>query len=633
MTRSCASRPFAALVFVSSLSLTSARAQELPFSGATGFDYVYATSPVGETGFFAINVHRSATPFQFGSTIASNEPSTWAHRRRTMGGLETAITSPERGLFFTPFGNGVGNGGVHLVDLRGGVTTNFIATGGNPAAYDLAILRPLKYVFSAEDDGNGHTLLRGFSYASLGTLTPLTPATLTLPGAPAAYVNRIGVDLGTQQLHVPTSTGVQIVALTAAAPQMTATVFLSTAPAAPATNPIAFDQGGSLAWVMGTTTFGATVTTPLTAGYVAWDSNGASSSGVFGTVPTAPSKMWVPAVGTEELAVVSNGTDAYAYYLLREPGSGTFFVKPSAIGVVRFIGANPPAVGTILMPNEVGEPFSIPSTFGTRIAFESSFGLPFTPLPPGGGEVVSILYSPLDPLGASSVNGVLGVPDPLGGRISTKGMERPIWSLDGTRVFAATSHFPGAPNPGIPGIEVLNVPQDIVVDSFVGPHTVAPNLPFPNQTILFPGTFRPRSPSAVGPFGGLSFFGCVFNQGMTSIAAPSYGEIGQLQLDPSGFVQSPAVPDFPSILPATFDDVHSSVVVVPLRYGARRTTFNSAPAFGFAGMTMSAAMNDEILVQLTGVNVLATFGLALPADTVHVPLPASWITTSEFHSL
>jgi hypothetical protein len=515
--------------------------------------------------------------------------------------------------------------------MRSSVTTGLFPTG-NPAAYDVATLKQLDFVFSAEDDGLGNTILRGFSYASLGTLTPLSPPSLTIPGAPAAYVNRIGVDIGAQQLHVPTATGVQVVQLDASAPQMAAGPFVSCAPAAPATNPILFVRNGVNTWVMGTTTFGA-VTTPVAGGFLAWDSSGASNAGVFGPVPSVPSKQWVPAVGTEELAVVSNGTDAYVYYLLREPGPGTFFVKPSSVGVVRFLGSSPPVVSTILVPNTVGEPFSIPSTFGTRVAFESSFGPPFTLDPPGGGEAISILYSPLDPLGVGSPDGVLGVPRPLGGRISTKGMDRPIWSQDGSRVFACTSHFPGAPNPGIPGIEALNVPVDVVVDQFVAPHTVTPNLPFRNQSIVFPGAFRPRTPSAVGPFAGLSFVGNVFHQGVASVAAPQYGEIGQLQLDPSGFVMPASVPDFPSILPATFDDTHTSIVVIPARYGARRTSFNYSPTFGFTGLTMSAAMHDRILVQRTGINLLASFGLALPVDTQHVLLPAGWITTSEFHSL
>lgn len=626
----------AALLLVPVLVASAVRAQELPFSGATGFDFVYATSPAGETGFFATNVHRATTPFQFGANIPNNEPSTWAHRRRTMGALETAIASPERGLFFTPFGNGVGNGAIHLVDVRAGVTTSLISTGGNPAAYDLAIHKPLKLVFSAEDDGAGHTLLRGFSYATLGSLTPLSPPSLTLPGAPAAYVNRIGVDLTGSTLHVPTATGVQIVALQSAAPQMTLASFVSTAPAAPATNPIAFDHGGVKTWIMGTTTFSASnPLVPLAAGYVSWTATGSSSAAPFGAVPSNPAKMWVPAVGTEELAVVSDGTDAFVYFLLREPPPGTFFVKPSAVGCVRFVGAAPPVASRILIPaSGVGEPFSIPAVFGGRVAFESSFGPPFSAAPPDGGEVIVILYSPLDPLGSSSLDGVLGVPDPLGGRVSTRGMDRPIWSLDGSRVFAATSNFPGAPQPGVPGIEVLDVPADVPLSSFVGPHTVTPDLPFPNQSIVFPSAFRPRSPSAVGPFAGFSFFGCVFNGGVSSIAAPSYGEIGQLQPDPVGFTLSPFVPDFPSILPATFDDTNgSSLVPVPLRFGARRTTFNSSPAFGFSGMTMTAAMQDEVIVQRTGLNVLATFGLALPADTVHVALPPGWITTSELYSL
>jgi hypothetical protein len=410
-------------------------------------------------------------------------------------------------------------------------------------------------------------------------------------------------------------------------------IFHPTAPGTVTTNPTSYTHGGQTRWVIGTSLFDlANPPRPLEAGVFTYTSTSVVDSTFFGTVPTAPSKQWVPAVGTEELAVVSNGVNSYVYYLLREPPPGTFFIKPSAVGVVRTIGNTAPVTGTILMPDTVGEPFSIPSVSGTRVAFESSFGEPFTSLPPGGGEVVAVIYTPLDPLGASSMNGVLGVPAPLGGRISTKGMDRPIWTRDGTRVMAATSHFAGAPNPTIPGLEVLDVPADHVIDQFTSSHTVVANNPFPNQSIVMPSAYEPRLPGAGAIFNGLSFFGNVFHQGMASLVAPEFGEIGQIQMDPAGFVQSGAIPDFRAILPPNFRDANGSLVLVPGNFGARRTTFNALPAFGFDGLVMTAAMEDEVLVQRTGTNVRAALGLALPVDTIHLPLPAGWITTTEFHS-
>ena len=616
-----------ALTFASRASL----AQQLPASGVTGFDYFYATSPAGVSQLYATNALRASLPFSIGPSVNA-VPSRWAHRRRTLGALETATTIAARGVFVTPMGTSVGNGALHLVDTRNGTQSVLVPTG-NPAGYDVCAVPRMKFVFAAEDNGAGQTVLRGFSYATPGALVPLNPPTLTLAGSPSAYVQRIGVDSTQFILHVPTSAGIHVVQLAFGGLQMLPITFLSTAPASPTTNPVSFVRGGALTWTIGTSTFNANpVPAPVAGGMFTWTENGAIDANTFGVVTTAPAKQWIPAAGTEELALVSNGTDAYAYYLLREPGPGTFFVKPSAIGVVRFIGTTPPVTSTILMPDTVGEPFANPSVSGTRVAFESSFGPPFTGLPPGGGEKISIIYSPLDPLGASTNDGLLGVPAPLGGRISTKGMDRPIWSVDGTRVMAATSHFPGAPNPGVPGLEVLNVPADVVLDGFSAPHTVVANDPFPNQSILQAGTFLPRNPAAVISLAGMSFYGTVFNQGLASIATLNFGEIGQIQLDPTGFVQSLLVPNFPAILPPSFLDATASLTSIPGNFGARRTTFNFDPLFGPDGLTMSAAIDDRIIVEMCSTNMRAAIGVGVPVDNVALPLPAGWITTTEIAS-
>ena len=107
---------------------------------------------------------------------------------------------------------------------------------GNPAAYDVAHVRSLKFVFCTEDDGAGNTTLRGYSYATPGTLVPLTPPSVTLVGAPAAYVNRIGVDRTLLRLHVPTVTGIHVVALSASVPQKFSRCFRSS-PSAFSTTP------------------------------------------------------------------------------------------------------------------------------------------------------------------------------------------------------------------------------------------------------------------------------------------------------------------------------------------------------------------------------------------------------------
>ncbi len=611
------------------LPTSSLLAQELPHSGVSGVDLVYASDPGGVASqLYAIAPALSGAPIPIGAPIG-RVPSRWAHRRTTLGALETKMTFASAGVLMTPMGDAVGNGGIHVVDGRiVGVGVSFVATG-NPAGYDLALDESRRYVFSAEDDGNGGTTLRGFSYATPGALAPLVPPAITLSGSPSSYVQRMGVDEAAGVLHVPTADGVHVVSLQAGAPQMALSNSLLTAPFVPSTNPASFVRSGIRHWMVGTARFDI-VNTPIEAGWQAWDNAGASlGSGTYGAVPTAPAKMWVPAAGTEELAVVTDGVDAYAYYLLREPPPGTFFIKPSAIGVTRFVNGAAPVTSTILCPDVCGEPFANPMVSGTRIALESSLGMPFIDTPPGGAEKISILYTPFDPLGQGSPDGVLAVAGPLGGRISTKGLERPIWTRDGSRVVATTSHFPGAPNPGMPGIEVLDVFSNLLVNDYTNPHSVVQNPTSPNRSIVFPSSFRPRDPGAAAFLAPFSFVGNVFHDGMASIMTLPWGEIGQKQLD--AFTQSAAVPNFPAILPPSFGYA-AGAATPPADFGARRTTFNLV-SLDLSGLVMAAAVGDRILVQPTGNNFLASIGLSGAVDPIPFPLLSGWITTSEFLSL
>jgi hypothetical protein len=604
-------------------------AQELPPSGVAGWDIVYATSPGGTSQAYAINPSKGGAPLAVGASVDA-VPSRWSHRRRTLGALETAIALADEQVFLTPMGDAVGNGAIHVIDLRGGVTT-LLQPAGNPAGYDLAVVESLDYVFSAEDDGAGGTLLRGWSYATVGALTPLAPASLVLPGSPAAYVNRIEIDEAAQRLHVPTVAGVQIVDLAPSGAQMSLGPFVASGAAAPTTNVARAETSSGTWFVAGTCEFGVS-DEPLVGGWLAWRDDGSSQAGVYGGVPSAPPKQWIPAAGCEELAVVSDGTDAYVYYLLREPAPGTFFIKPSAVGVTRLLGAAAPVTSTILMPDEVGEPFANPAVFGTRVAFESSFGPPFHLSPPGGGEKISILYSPLDPLGNGSLDGELGVPAPLGGRISTKGMDRPIWSRDGTRVMAATSHFAGAPNPGVPGLEVLTVPPDVKLDEFSAPHTVVGNPDFPNQSIIYPSAFDPRVPALATALDGLTFCGNAFHDGMASMLLAPFGELGQKQIDPVGFTQPASVVNFPAVFPPAFLDATGSTEPIPGYFGARRTSFNLQPGFGVYGLTLVMALEDRVLMQPSGYNSVAALLGTPEIAPLAFALPAGWTTTTEILS-
>src|SRR5690606_27464791 len=148
---------------------------ELPLSGVSGVDLVYATDAAGTVSqLYAVAPAFSMAPLPLGSAVGS-VPSRWAHRRTTLGALETKMTFASVGVLMTPMGRVVGQGGIHLVDGRvPGIGSSFVATG-NPAGYDLALDESLQYVFAAEDDGAGGTLLRGFSYATPGPLQPLVP--------------------------------------------------------------------------------------------------------------------------------------------------------------------------------------------------------------------------------------------------------------------------------------------------------------------------------------------------------------------------------------------------------------------------------------------------------------------------
>jgi len=616
-----------------------AAAQELPLSGVNGVDVVWATDAAGTTSQLTqIDAEAGvATPL---SASHAAVPSRWSHRRRTLQALETDVAvSDDPLVFLTPLGDAVGNGGIHFLDVRGGtvLADTVVATGGNPPGYDLRIVDSLDWVFSAEDDGAGGTTLRGWSFATAGLLAPLNPATLTLPGSPGAYVQRIGLDEATLTLHVLTATGVQLVALASGGVDMALGPFVPTGSDAPATNPVAFDRPNGRFWIAGTSLFNASGD-PTAAGWLLWKNDGSvSASGHYGVIPgRSPIRRYVPAIGAEELAVVSDGTDAWAYFLLRDPDPSSGFIRDAAVGVTRMLGSAAPVTAKILGTPEQGECFSIPSVHGARVAMESSMGPPWFGSPPGGAEKLSILYSPLDPLGAATSDGVIGVAGPLGGRVSCKGMERPLWSDDGRGVYAFTSHFAGAPNPATPGIEYLIVPQNVVVDGTMLSFFVVDNPNAPNQSIMLSGLFLPHDPAPAAFLDGFTFVGTLFHDGVASSLEWKKKKLDKVNLlgheQAASFTQSPFIPDFPAILPPRFDDPNGSLVAIPANFGARRVSFDLHAAYGLEGMTMVAAMDDQITVQPAGQGFLAELGLLPPPSLITIALPSGWITTSEIRS-
>lgn len=626
---------FIVVFLIGTIVCVHTSAQEIPKSGILGVDLVFASSPSGQSQLYAFAPNLATGLAPVGSSV-NNVPSRWAHRRRTLGALETEIrfvAVDGSGIAVCPMGDTIGTGAIFLADFRLGTATSMQATG-NPAAYDLTVVESQKLLFLVEDGGANNSILRGFSYATPGQLIPTTPPTLSIVGSPAAYCHQIGVDQDTLALHVPTTQGIQVVHVNANVPNLTPGAFVSTLPHSPTTNPQSVFHNGIRTWIIGMSEFDS-AGKPTGAGTTCWDSSGNEQSNAWGTIPGLfPPRSYVPAAGCHELAVVSDGTDSYVYYLLRDPSPTAFFIRPSAIGVVRLLNGQPPTHSLIFCPDDMGEPFAIPTVHGTRVALESSFGPPFIHEPAGGGEKISILYSPLDPLGASSDNGILGVPDPLGGRISTKGVDRPFWTRSGDRVVSCTSYFPGAPNPGTPGIEVLNVSPTIPLDEFISPHQVVPYVLEPNRSIIFPNRFEPRVPGAASFLNGLSVVGNVFHDGMASILVTPFGEIGIFQPDAVPFVQDADIPNFPGVFPASFNYTKGAALPPPSDFGARRTTFNTVPGYGLNGLVMLAAINDVIHIQLTGYNFLAAIGWNQgPSLPVTMPLPTGWVTTSEFVSI
>jgi hypothetical protein len=628
-------RALAASSAIACLVVSALHAQELPKSGTYGVDLVYATDPATNTSqlYFVDAISQSALPL---GNAFTGVPSRWAHRRRTLGALETSIELAEPFVVMTPLGDAAGNGAIHFLDARtGSILADFVVATGNPAGYDLALFPPLQMAFTAEDDGAGGTTLRGFSYATAGAFTALNPPTLTLPGTPSAYVNRIGVDLASQTLQVPTVLGNQIVQLAAASPQMALGTFVAAGSHPPTTNPIAFDRPDGRIWIVGTSAFDF-AGNPTESGFLAWKVDGSQSwSDVFGIIPGRfPMRSYAPAVGAEELAVVSDGTDAWVYSLLRDPDPSSAFVRAAAVGVIRFLGNVDPAVSKLIGPGRMGEPFAIPTVWNGRVAIESSEGPPWWATPPGGSERISIVYSPLDPLGAATQDGVLAVAGPLGGRVSCKGMDRPLWARDGSGVFATTSNYSGAPNPGSPGIEFLPVSATVTVDNRTLAALVVGNLNGTDQSITLGSSFDPDDATRGAVLDGISLCGTVFHDGLGSALEYKDGRklIGQKQVHAPKFVQSTKIPEFPAIFPPTFDDATGSLVPIPDTMGARRTTFDFHPGLGLIGLTMVAAMGDVVYVQPTGYDMLAALGLVPSLDPLPIALPTGWITSSEIRS-
>src|SRR5262245_56399678 len=100
-------RAAAASLFAASLAAPSlGHAQELPESGVLGVDLVMASS-AGSSQLYLVALGSALVPIPVGPMLAG-VPSRWAHRRRTLGALETAIEFADPLVLFTPLGGAAG---------------------------------------------------------------------------------------------------------------------------------------------------------------------------------------------------------------------------------------------------------------------------------------------------------------------------------------------------------------------------------------------------------------------------------------------------------------------------------------------------------------------------------------------
>lgn len=601
-------------------------AQGLPLSGCGGLDLVYGTDPSGNSQLYALGLQLAAKPIPLGAPVDA-QPSTWLHRRRALSAQEPAILQPEPLVLLTPMGDALGNGAIHLVDARAGFPpVSTLVSTGNPASYDLIHHPTLRQVFVLEDAGALGSRLRGFSYATPGQLTPLNPATLQVPGRPAASVTRIGLDETGRRLMIATSLGIQVVTINSAAPQMVPQNFQATSIGGPVSNPTRVQIGSQQWWMVATASLDGGGE-PIVGGCYVWNTGPVLQQN-FGH-PIGSSKFWVPALGQTELAVIGNANRADAYVLLREPQPGTLYVKPGALAAMRFEPGFTPELELEALTSFSGEPFGNASAQGTRLAFFSQFGPPFSFLTPDGGSTLNIVYSPLDALGAGTPLGLLAVPAPYGGRIDPRGCDRPLWSRDGLSVAATTSDVPGVPSNGQPGIELLQVPEDVPVSGLQSPHTLVHVAPDSQQNYVLPARFDPRFPSLANALANYSAVGTGFAEGVAAVLLTPKSELGQIEETGAALVVPRFVPIFPNQLPLAFEDATGGSTLIPEPMGARRASFNLYPNLGLLGLTMLVADGNKLILQPAGYNALAKLGLFPKLPPIPFALPKGTVTSSE----
>ncbi|MEZ5990405.1 MAG: hypothetical protein R3F30_15075 [Planctomycetota bacterium] len=546
-----------------------------------------------------------------------------------MGPSETPILR-DGIVLFVPLGDSASNGALAVVDFRSTFRLTEVAMT-SPTHYEPLVVPARSFVLHAGDDGNGKTVLEVVSYVGPGA-----PAqkvfVLPLDGSPAGGVTRML--LSGDRVLVPTTAGIHVLKPGTGSTVYESQAVIKTGTRSPITDVVSFPSGSSTLHACMTCDFDSN-DRPLDAVVTAFDETGKTWSLPAGNVPnTSPPKSYVPAAGFHEPGVVTKGGISYVGFLLREREPGTGFTKPAGVAVAGFGMPGEPTFGIAQTLPQSGEPFAEIAVNGTRMAFMTSQSPKWWPQPLGGSEVLNILYTPLDPVGANTVAGVVGTAGPLGGRIGIEVTDRPLWSRDGRNLFVTTVNYPGAPNPGKAGSELLTVPSDRAINPTLDPMTTL--LELRDQTTEraygLPTAFEPWDLPAAA-FGEATFFGQFTQTAAHAVFVPHKvsGQLGTRTLTHRKLPRDTNIPGFPAIPPRTFDDVNGSIVAPPKTYGARRSGFNLwTRTNSLLATYLVQADGDELIYQISGIDTLG-FGVQFPV--VPIPLATGSVTTTEILTL
>ncbi|GEM_PF-6591741 len=601
-------------------------AQEVPRSGTWGLD------------LFALKDARGGHSLWMASRIGTTQkladlsapPSRWWNGRRHMAPEEVRILR-DGSVFILPLGDSKTNGALAVLDFRSGALRKTEIKLVSPPNYEPLLDTDRRLAVCASDSGTGDTVLECVSWSGAGGAKSL--GRVRVKGSPAGGVTRMHRE--GDLCFVPTTAGVHVLRILGGSKVLEPKVFVSSGARSPVTNLAAFPSGSNRRFAILCSDFDTGDLRPKDAAVLSFDASGNAKTHPVGNVPnTSPPKPYVPAVGFHSPGVASRNGISYVAFLLREKEPGTGYTKPAGVAV---LGAGAPTGETFCVVRTTaaaGEPFAEIAVHGARMAFMTSQSPRWWPHPKGGSERLNVLYTPLDPLGAGTLGGVIGTAGPLGGRIGVEVTDRPLWSRDGKNLFVTTVNYPGAPNPGTSGSEVLAVPDARALNPLQDPMRTLISLRDQRTERAYglPTVFEPWDMPLM-MFGQASLFGQFAQTAAHAVLLP-HKVSGSLATDTRTYRKLPRdinIPGFPAIPPRSFRDAGNRVSPPPKTFGARRASFNLwTRTNSLLATYLVQADGDELFYQTSGINLLS-FGIQVPVLTVK--LPSSSITTTEILSL